>query len=202
MTLLEDVREARENYQDLHGQIRRIRERIEKSDPGTKRRLELKDKQEATKEALERAEKIKLRLVKALKERREDAKKIIESTAPGAPHWAGCRFIMDEIVVPELVEDHVVITRRKSPASHPLSQQNPGSDHNEANVRADAVDGAIANAHTLADEIGGELGVGDVVDFVSETFVVEGHRFRVQIIAGTHGTGPHIHIGLLYLGRA
>lgn len=198
MTLLEDVREARENYQDVQAQLRRIRKRIEESDPGTKRRLELRDKQEATKEALERAERIKTRIVKRLKERRAEDRKIVESTAPGAPAWGGCRYIIDEIVIPELVEDHVAVTSRKRTETF----GNPTSDHHVSQVLADAVDGAIANAHTLADEIGGELGVGDVDDYVHEEFTIEGHRFRVQIIAGTHGTGPHIHVGLRYLGKA
>ena len=196
MTLLEDVREARENFQDVRGQLRRIRKRIEESEPGTKERLELRDEQARVKEALERAEAIKLRLVKKLKERRAEDDKIIKSTAPGEPAWGGCRFVIDEIVIPELVEDHVAITSRKRPASDPLSKSNPGSDHNEANTTSDAVDGAIANAHSLADEIGGELGVGDIVDSVQENFTIEGIPFRVQIIAGTHGTGPHLHVGL------
>ena len=192
MTLLEDVREARENYQDYQAQLRRIRKRIEKSEAGTKRRLELRDKQERTKEALERAERIKKRLVKRLKNRRAEDKKLIESTAPGTPHWGGCRYIIDEIVIPELVEDHVAITSRKRTETY----GNPTSDHHVSQTTADAVDGAIANAFTLADEIGGELGVGDVADYVTEEFSIEGHRFRVQLIAATHGTGPHLHVGL------
>ena len=188
MTLLEDVREARENYQDYQAQLRRIRKRIEKADPGTKRRLELRNKQQRTKEALERAEKLKERLVAQLKTRRAD--KMIVS--PGSPHWGGCRYLIDEIVIPELVEDHVAITSRKRTETY----GNPTSDHHVSQLYADAVDGAIANAYTLADEIGGELGVGSVDDYVTELFTIEGHKFRVQIIAGTHGTGPHLHVGL------
>ena len=74
---------------------------------------------------------------------------------------------------------------------------NPGSDHHVSQLTADAVDFGISNARGLADEISRRLGgPHDVVDF--QHFIVRrnGRDFRVQIIAGPHGTGPHLHVGV------
>jgi hypothetical protein len=75
---------------------------------------------------------------------------------------------------------------------------NPGSDHHVSQLTADAVDFGIAEAHTLADELAAHLGgPSDIVD--DQRFNVRnpqnGGLYRLQLIAGTHGTGPHLHLG-------
>ena len=103
--------------------------------------------------------------------------------------WGGCRGLTDEIV--GIVGNRAVITSRKR------SWGTWGSDHNVAQVRADAVDFGIANAHWLKHEISRKLGgpayLGDYGSFL---VVRRKKRFRVQMIAGTHGTGPHLHVGV------
>lgn len=108
--------------------------------------------------------------------------------------YGGSRGVINEVI--RIVGDRAPITSRKRPANHPLSRANPSSDHNEANRTADAVDFGIANAYDLAREIAARLGGKWTKDY--ESFVIRrnGKRYRVQIIAGTHGTGPHLHVGV------
>jgi hypothetical protein len=59
------------------------------------------------------------------------------------------------------------------------------------------VDFGIGNAHWLKNEISKKLGgPSNLPDY--GTFLVrrDGKTFRVQMIAGTHGTGPHLHVGV------
>lgn len=77
---------------------------------------------------------------------------------------------------------------------------NPGSDHWRGNLTAYAEDYGTANNHELADKIGRKLGIvkkGEhVQDYRAYYIRRGGKRFRVQIIAATHGTGPHLHVGV------
>ena len=96
-----------------------------------------------------------------------------------------------------IVAGRVATGSRKRSATDPLSIANPGSDHNEANTLADAVDFKIAEAHWLKNEISRRLGGPRVlVDYGKFTIQRGSRQFRVQIIAGTHGTGPHLHVGV------
>lgn len=115
--------------------------------------------------------------------------------------WGGSRAVTNEVV--RIVNGRAVVTSRKRAATDPLSLANPGSDHNEANMTADAVDFAIANAHTLKNEIAERLTRGRVKtleDYGTFTVTRNGGEYRVQIIAGTHGTGPHLHVGVKRIG--
>ncbi len=106
--------------------------------------------------------------------------------------WGGCRRITNRMI--RIVGERARVTSRKRSETY----GNPGSDHHISQKRADAVDFGIANAYALADEIARELGgPSDIDDY--ENFVIEdeGDRFRIQLIAGTHGTGPHLHGGVL-----
>jgi hypothetical protein len=74
---------------------------------------------------------------------------------------------------------------------------NPSSDHYMRNLFADAVDFATVENHGLKNEIARRLGGPHQVDDYENFFIHrKGKRFRVQIIAGTHGTGPHLHVGV------
>lgn len=106
--------------------------------------------------------------------------------------WGGSKSIVKHEVIPVLKRHGIPITSKKRWATY----GNPSSDHWRGNLTAYAVDGGTANNHALADKIGKRLGVGDVTDYESYIIVRGGRKFRVQIIAGTHGTGPHIHIGV------
>lgn len=109
--------------------------------------------------------------------------------------WAGSRAVTNEII--RIVHGRAKVTSRKRAASDPLSIINPGSDHNAANRTADAVDFATANNHALKNEISRKLGGPDILaDFGTFTIERNERLYRVQGIAGTHGTGPHQHWGV------
>jgi hypothetical protein len=105
--------------------------------------------------------------------------------------WGGSRGVTDEVV--RIVGERAPITSRKRTATF----GNPGSDHHVSQVSADAVDFGIANAHWLKNEISRRLGgPSTLADFGNFFITRKGRRYRVQIIAGTHGTGPHLHVGV------
>ena len=109
--------------------------------------------------------------------------------------YGGSRAITNEAI--RIVAGRARVTSRKRAASDPLSIANPGSDHSAQNTQADAVDFGIATAYSLGAEIARRLGGSWSTDYQSFTVRRDGHSYRVQIIAGTHGTGPHLHVGVL-----
>lgn len=112
---------------------------------------------------------------------------------PGFPYWGGGRALVAELVRPVVARKGIAITSQKRWETY----GNPGSDHYKGNRTAYAEDYATASNYALAQEIRTALEPGAIhVDY--QTFIVEfrGHRFAVQIIAGTHGTGPHLHVGV------
>jgi len=124
------------------------------------------------------------------------AARVVSRYSPTNALYGGSRGVTNEVI--RIVGDRAPITSRKRPASHPLSLANPGSDHNAANRTADAVDFGIANAYGLAREIAAKLGAPGQWSGDYDSFIIHrrGKRYRVQIIAGTHGTGPHLHVGV------
>jgi lysozyme len=126
-------------------------------------------------------------------ERRRRFKRRMEKKAhAGDALWGGSRYFTNRAI--EFVGARADVTSRKRVATF----GNPGSDHHVSQLTADAVDFGIAEAHTLADELAAHLGgPSDIVDY--QRFNVRnpqnGGLYRLQLIAGTHGTGPHLHLG-------
>lgn len=111
--------------------------------------------------------------------------------------WGGSRGVTNEVI--RFVRQHdsrIAVTSRKRSASDPLSIANPGSDHSGQNRLADAVDFGTASNYALGRSIARHLGGSWSRDYENFYIVYDGRRFRVQIIAGTHGTGPHLHVGV------
>lgn len=104
--------------------------------------------------------------------------------------WGGSRQVTNEII--RIVDGRAPITSRKRWELF----GNPGSDHYRGNKSADAVDFGIDSAFWLAEEIARKLGGSWDGDYDSFTVVRGNKQFRVQLIAGTHGTGPHLHTGV------
>ena len=105
--------------------------------------------------------------------------------------WGGSRAVTNEII--DIVGSRARITSRK----RAMLLGNRGSDHNFFNRNADAVDFAIAEAHDLKNEVSRKLGGPNTVQDFGKFFIRRnGHTYRVQLIAGTHGTGPHFHAGV------
>jgi hypothetical protein len=76
---------------------------------------------------------------------------------------------------------------------------NPGSEHSESQTESDAIDFATASNYSAARIVYARL-TGNVQtswggDYTFFYFTFKGMRFRGQLIAGTHGTGPHLHFG-------
>jgi hypothetical protein len=78
-----------------------------------------------------------------------------------------------------------------------LTFGNSSSDHHRSQRDADAVDFRLENAYPTRDKILHELGVrGEIVDYGRYRVSHNGGWYRVQPIARSHGTGPHLHIGV------
>lgn len=113
--------------------------------------------------------------------------------------FKGSTAIVKYEIVPILEAAGVPITSRKRWQTF----GNPSSDHYLGNRDADAVDGGIANGYGLADRIKRALTDNPDAKFSDyEEFIVERshtgskEQYRIQGIAGTHGTGPHLHWGV------
>lgn len=111
----------------------------------------------------------------------------------GSPHWGGAEDIIRNEVVPVARAAGVGSTSGKRTATY----GNPGSDHHVSQTLASARDFGTANNYALRNRIMRRLGVTSAIrDYGSYYIKRGGHTFRVQPIAGTHGTGPHLHIGI------
>lgn len=126
--------------------------------------------------------------------RQRQIKKLVakqSSSSFGSSDWAGSRAVTNEII--SIVNGRAPITSRK----RNVTLGNPSSDHYVGNKTADAVDFGTANNHALKNEISRKLGgPSSLPDYGSFYITRNGHRYRVQGIAGTHGTGPHLHFGV------
>ena len=109
----------------------------------------------------------------------------------GAKLWGGARAVTNEII--RIVGSRAAVTSRKRVETF----GNPDSDHHVSQKYADAVDFGIENAHDLKNEVSRKLGGPDrLSDYGAFLVKRNGRTYRVQAIAGTHGTGPHLHFGV------
>lgn len=114
----------------------------------------------------------------------------------GTGAWGGSKSIVQNEVMPIAKKRGITPTSAKRWETF----GNPSSDHYMLNTTAFAKDFATTNNYTFAKAIfskltgrpGSEWGGDYSFFYISRA----GRSFRVQIIAGTHGTGPHLHIGV------
>ena len=143
---------------------------------------------------------------KQLRLHRRAAKKLQEmiakvkrqKPASGTGSWGGSKSIAINEVLPVAKRWKIPDTSRKRWATY----GNPGSDHYRGNKNAFAIDFATASNYAFGAAIGKALGVpygGASDDYRNFTIERAGRRFNVQIICGTHGTGPHTHVGIRLL---
>lgn len=113
--------------------------------------------------------------------------------AAGSPHWGGSDDILRNEVEPVAAQWGY----RPNSAKRTESFGNPGSDHHTSQTTASARDFPTGNNYALRDAIMRALGVGGPISDYGNYYITRGgRRYRVQPIAGTHGTGPHLHIGV------
>lgn len=121
----------------------------------------------------------------------------------GPPHWAGSREVAESIGPVRLALRHgAFISSRKRPASHPLSQSNPSSDHNEANRASYAIDFATFRGAGLAHAIARKLGIRgySTGNFNRYRISRRGGVFEVQILWGVKNHFNHVHLGIRLVG--
>ena len=110
--------------------------------------------------------------------------------------WAGSRFFTNRAIEHiDRIRNRPTITSRKRLTAF----GNPQSDHWIRNRTADAVDFALVNDHAAATSLARRLGWdggGTFPDFGTWTTTRDGATYHHQLIAGTHGTGPHLHYGV------
>ena len=109
----------------------------------------------------------------------------------GAPHWGGCEDILEAWLDPMAARRGIVPTAGKEYG------HTAGGDHDPNVSNASARDWATPENYSLRNAMARRLGIEAVIyDYGFYYFYVNGVRYRLQPIAGTHGTGPHLHQGL------
>jgi hypothetical protein len=128
--------------------------------------------------------------VRKRKEQVAEAQRVINRHRNTDHLWGGSRAVTNEVI--RIVDGRVGISSRKRDETY----GNPDSDHHVSQKSADAVDFLTGENYALAREIAQRLGGSWSGDYDSFIIQRNGKLYRVQIIAGTHGTGPHLHVGV------
>ena len=185
----EEVRKRRQNAISARKQVRKVP--VPSGARGRKKKLLVR----LTELARSLAARVR-KLTGRIRRKREQRKKF--DISPGYPHYGGCRYIIENEVIPVAKKYGVPVTSRKRPANHPLSISNPGSDHNEANTYADAVDLGTYNGQALAHAIAKALGISGFSTGNYNHYFIQrrGHTFRVQILWAVSGHFDHVHVGI------
>ena len=114
--------------------------------------------------------------------------------ASGEGPWGGSESVGREIEW--FVEEKLGRGNVSGSEKREATYGNPGSDHHVSQTNAFAIDFLLVNDYDAATRIAAYFGVDWAGDY-SEFYITRGgNTFRIQIIAGTHGTGPHLHVGI------
>lgn len=135
-----------------------------------------------------------VRLTKAEKRELDAWKKAHQShKASGEGDWGGSESVGREIEW--FVEEKLGRGNVSGSEKREETYGNPGSDHHVSQTNAFAIDFLLVNDYDAATRIAAYFGVDWAGDYSAFYVKRGGHTFRIQIIAGTHGTGPHLHVG-------
>lgn len=137
-----------------------------------------------------------VKLVRLTKEKRAELKKWkaanVIPKASGEGAWGGSESVGREI--------EAFVEKRRGDVSgsekRTATYGNPGSDHHVSQKEAFAIDFLLVDDYEMAALIAAYFGVDWKGDYSNFYIVRGGRTFRIQIIAGTHGTGPHLHVGI------
>lgn len=137
-----------------------------------------------------------MKLVGLRRAKREEIRKWVAANvippASGEGPWDGTESVAREIEALVHKKRGNVTGSQKRTATF----GNPGSDHHVSQTNAFAIDFLLANDYEMAYAIAAHFGVEWAGDYSNFYITRGGKRFRIQIIAGTHGTGPHLHVGI------
>lgn len=132
------------------------------------------------------------RLVARLDRRRHHTSRDLD-LSPGAPSWGGSDQLLERTAEPVVRKLRGV---ESNSAKRSETYGNPSSDHHTSQTLASARDWPLVNDYATRNAVMRAFGVEAVIhDYGSYYVYVDGARFRLQPIAGTHGTGPHLHLG-------
>lgn len=135
-----------------------------------------------------------VRLTKAEKRELAAWKKAHQShKASGEGPWGGSESVGREIEW--FVEEKLGRGNVSGSEKRVETYGNPGSDHHVSQTNAFAIDFLLVNDYDAATRIAAYFGVDWAGDYSAFYVKRGGNTFRIQIIAGTHGTGPHLHVG-------
>ncbi len=131
----------------------------------------------------------------------------LRSTAPGAPHWGSAADLMGQFIAPFMAERFGLAkgSGKRTPAHNVAIGGSPTSDHLTTKLTTFARDFPTYVGEAAARALAAALGEPNwrPNDFASFEVVVDGHRFRIQILWGAGiDHGDHIHVGVSYLGPA
>jgi hypothetical protein len=120
---------------------------------------------------------------------------VLRRPESGTGPWQGCQSIATNEIIPIGRKWGIPVTSRKRSETY----GNPSSDHYFGNTNAYAVDFGTDSNYAFGAAIGDALGVpynGAGDDYAEHIISRAGRQFRIEIVCGTHGTGPHTHVGI------
>lgn len=127
-------------------------------------------------------------------------KKIRKRARAWNPAWGGSQGAAEWILQKASQKGSVPpISSRKRAANHYLSLSNPGSDHNERNTTAYAIDFATYDGAGFALRLADSIGWSNYRTGNYESYywnAPDGNRYRVQILWGVEGHWNHVHLGV------
>lgn len=187
----ERIRAAENEVKEWMGYRDEAKRRLDNAESG-----EVKRRREILEDIRKTLDEKRKRLIALRKAADRDDKVVIQS---GSPHWGGSDDILRNEVVPVGEKAAIPVTSGKRTETF----GNPGSDHHVSQIWASARDFGTANNYAFGVKVGDALGVdyrGAADDYKAFYISRAGRTFRVQIICGTHGTGPHTHVGIELVG--
>jgi hypothetical protein len=165
--------------------------------------------EKARSEAMKRREQQRKDDFRALRRRHEQrgtrAGVQITNLSPGEPHLGGADAVLDFVEFFMVRRGLPIGSGKRTPSHNAAIGGSPNSDHLTTKTTTDARDFPTFTGEDDARALAAALGNHNWQpnSFATFDIVVDGHRFRIQILWGSaifHG--DHVHVGVSYLGPA
>lgn len=165
--------------------------------------------EKARSEAMKRREQGRKDKVRALRARHELRGTIegvqVTGLSGGEPNWGGSDAVLDFIEWFMVRRGLPIGSGKRTPAHNAAIGGSPTSDHLTSKTTTDARDFPTFSGEDDARALAAALGNNNwsANSFATFDIVVDGHRFRIQILWGSGiAHGDHVHVGVSYLGPA